>query len=420
MERIKAIINNRPEFIFLVFGLVFGVLFLVLTPMFEVPDEQAHFHRAVEVANGVFYNKEVPTLSAYDELLHQNLIIKAKIEHLTKTFHSVSGYSPVMYLTSALGVKFGALFKNPRLMFYLARLFNLFSWLALLYFAIKITPVFKWHFVLFALLPMSIYEGMSVSADSFVNGYLFLFFAYMFKLIFDKKEKLSRYEIIIYFLMTIISCLLKGCLIYPAFLFVFVKDKRKWIVSFIVILLSVVIGGLWATNNHIALGPEGNPEFQKAFILSHPFLYCKLFCKTLLGSSFFWIKGAIGILGWLNVRYPLWIYCLTLIVYSSSFLTIPAEKHISKQLRVAAAALILLYLLIVLSALFCTWTPVNFPRIGGFQGRYLICIFPLMFLFFTGNKCFFNFQQYIKYYLIYIFILLTYTCFLLHDVYQFS
>lgn len=419
MERIKAVFN-KPEPVFLILGVLFGLLFMFITPMFQVPDEQAHLHRAVEVANGVFCNKEVPKFSEYDRILHENSMIKLKIKGFTEKFHTVSGYSPVMYLSSALGVKVGALFENPILMFYLARLFNLFVWLALIYFSIKITPVFKWHFALFALLPMSIYVGMSISADSFVNGFLFLFFAYMFKLIFAEKDRLSRKEIFVYFVMSLISGLLKGCLIYPAFLMLFVKDKRKWFVACSVIAVSVLFGGFWAANNYVATGAGAEPTVNKVFILYHPFKYILLFFKTLVISSVYWIKGSIGILGWLNIRFPLWVYHSTMLVYFLSLLTIPSEKYINRRLRLVAFGLMLLYILVVLTALFCVWTPLGASRIAGFQGRYLICIFPLIFLLFGQNRKLINFQRYIKYYLIYVFILLTYTCFILYKVYQFS
>ena len=87
---------------------------------------------------------------------------------------------------------------------------------ALIAFAIRITPVFKWLFFFTALLPMSLYEGMSLSADSFNNAFAFLFFAYIFKLIFEKKE-LERQDYALLVSLSVLSAFTKGG-IYPVFL----------------------------------------------------------------------------------------------------------------------------------------------------------------------------------------------------------
>jgi hypothetical protein len=42
----------KPDRVFLVLGSLFGLAFLVLTPPFQVPDEDAHFYRSVEISEG--------------------------------------------------------------------------------------------------------------------------------------------------------------------------------------------------------------------------------------------------------------------------------------------------------------------------------------------------------------------------------
>ncbi len=424
MEKLRGVfcnIINRPEVLFLVFGFVFGVLFLFLTPPFQVPDEQAHLHRAIETANGIFYNKIPPSYSRYDAIIENMDEYKKFSSKYTKKFHQVSGYSSIMYLSSSLGVKTGALFQNAYLMFYLARFFNLLSWLILIYFAIRITPVFKWQFAIFALLPMSIYEGMSVSADSFVNSFLFLFFAYMFKLVFENKENLKNYQIVIYAFMILISSFLKGCLIYPAFLIFLLKDKRKYLIGGITILFGILIGGLWASHNYVMVSPDVNPELNKEILYTFPVKVLFLIFKSLILNSLYWLKGVIGILGNLDVRFPLFIYSIISIIYFLSFFLIPVERKICMRYRAYSLILILLFFIIVCTALFCTWTPAGFPKIGGFQGRYLISIFPLFFLLFGQNAAIIKRPNRIIYlFEIFVFVILIYTCTVLANVYQFS
>ena len=386
LKRLFQRLIDKPEIIFLVFGVLFGILFMVLTPPFEVPDEAGHLHRAVETANGVFYNKIPAGVSAYDNYFSQSQRFGNEFQSVGEKFHFQSGYNPVMYLASAAGVKLGAAFQSPVLMFYLARIFNLVVWLVLIYSAIKITPIFKWMFLFAALLPMSVFEGMSLSADSFVNSFSFLFFAFCFRLIFPVKEKITASEAGIYYLMTLISSLLKGCLIYPAFLIFFVRDKRKWIYGISAIILAVIAGFLWVSHNYTAVGPDGNPVAAKAFLCAHPFLFFEKVIRTVFISSFFWLKGAVGILGWLDVkRFPVWFYLMTLAVFISGLLFIPEKFKINLKMRVLAFILICLYTGMILTALFITWNPVDVYKIGGVQGRYFIALLPLFFILFSPN-----------------------------------
>ena len=390
---------------------------MILTPPFKVADEPGHLHRAIEVSNGVLWNKTPAKISETDKLFLSDLKYSLNFKNVGKDFHFQSGYSPVMYIFSAIGIKIGWIFKNTDLMFYLARLFNLFAWLALIYAAIKFTPVFKWQFMFFALLPMSIFEGMSVSADSFVNAFSLLFFAYMFKLIYEAKERLSLKELSLYGIFAVISSLLKGCLVYPVFLLLLANDKRKYFITGIVLALSVLIGGLWAFNNHIALGAEAMPDECKMFLITEPFRYFLLALKTMLLSSIYWFKGLIGILGSTDVRYPLGVYVITGVVSLSSFFFIQAEKKISLKTRVLAAGLIFLFFMIMLTTLFVTWNNPLRGKIGGFQGRYIISVLPLFFLLLARNSKF-KYETYYKLFLlIFLGILLIYSCFFITAVY---
>ena len=111
--RIKASLDNifsKPEVIFLVLGVVFGILFMILTPPFKVADEPGHLHRAIEVSNGVLWNKVPAKISETDKLFLSDLNYSRNFENVGKDFYFQSGYSPVMYIFSAIGIKIGWIF----------------------------------------------------------------------------------------------------------------------------------------------------------------------------------------------------------------------------------------------------------------------------------------------------------------------
>lgn len=381
-------ILSKPESVFLILGLIFGIVFMFFIPQFAVPDEAEHYRRILEIGNGCFYNK----FSNY----------------------SVGGYSPVMYFFSVIGAKFGLLFNSELFAFYVARISNFLGWLLLIYSAIRITPVFKWHFVLFALLPMSLFEGVSVSADAFVNAFSFCFFAYMFYLIFCVDGKLSKKQIVIYILFSIISSQLKGCLIYPAFLMFLIKDNRKYYIGLLTIMLSIFAGGLWTYFNHIECGAGVDVIQNKLYLLSTPLDVLVTIAKTVCLSSYYWIKGLIGILGNTDVRFPEYVYLISILAYLSMFWKLSSECKITKKCRFLALGLIIMFFAVMLVALFLSWTPLGFGKIRGFQGRYIVFMLPLFSMFLTKNSK--SNGSYIPY-VLFLVILLTYSTYFLAKFY---
>ena len=201
-ERFKLFfykILEKPEVIFLVLSFIFGSIFLFKTPPFEVPDEAHHMLRTCEVADSIFYSKTPVQNTKYDRFFtdidkSENISEnpnpnKYLLKREKNQFHAASRNFPIMYIGSSIGIKIGSLFtQDGNILFYLGRFLNLLVYILLATFAIKITPVFKYPFMYLALLPMALFEGMSYSADSFNNGFSFLFFAFIFKLIFEKTE----------------------------------------------------------------------------------------------------------------------------------------------------------------------------------------------------------------------------------------
>ena len=393
---------KKPEFIFLIFAFIFGLLFMFITPYDKVPDERAHLLRACEVADGIFYNKTPAQNVTCDNYLHKDLNFER-----AKVPHQVTGYPPTLYVFSALGFKVGQIW-GGHVMFYLGRIFNFLVWLVLTALAIRITPVFKWMFLFAALLPMSLYEGMSLSADSFNNAFAFLFFAYIFKLIFEKKE-LARKDYILLFVMSILSAFTKGA-IYPIFLFVFLPIKKhKYIFSAVCFLSAFSLMSYWASINLPFIGSEAVPEYHKYMLLHHPAEFLKDYIHTLIVKTNFYIRSCIGIFGKLNIRLCPWIYSLTTIVFISMFIVFP-EKKVNNAQRILSGFVFILFLTMMHIILYVTWAAKDSGVVSGFQGRYLISVLPYVFLFFAQSRQYVSekFRNYYKIFiLIYIFMLLS-------------
>ena len=404
---------KKPEFIFLIFAIIFGIIFMIVTPPYKVPDESSHLLRACEVADGILYNRTPAQNVECDKYIQKNLSLIRPDE-----VYQVTGYPPLLYAFSSLGLNAGKPLGGT-VMFYLGRIFNFLVWTALIAFAIRITPVFKWLFFFTALLPMSLYEGMSLSADSFNNAFAFLFFAYIFKLIFEKKE-LERQDYALLVSLSVLSAFTKGG-IYPVFLFFFLPVKKhKYLFALSCLGLAFGLMFWWAAINLPFYNPLGAPEYHKYMLMHNPLEFIVLYVKALVYNCFYYIRGCIGILGLLDVRFAMPVYIITAMVFFTSFFVLP-EKKITNPQRIMSIVVFFMFLTMLHCVLYITWTPQNSYKVIGFQGRYLISALPFVFIILAQNRSYFGekFQNYYKIFLVvFIFLLLMYASWVLVMTYH--
>ena len=203
LSHIWAQIRIQPTTVFVVLSLVFGLSVIFVMPPLRGPDEIAHFLRiysytrgellpAAEVdgQKGIFVESHLHNelhffkgagewfASARDEGVRYGQIMAVHRNFVTATndeldqapvfmpFAGTEGYHPVAYIpyiiAGAIGRALGLEFPDLLL---LMRLFGLVAFTAAVAYAIAITPVLKWAFVLIALLPVAIYNRSVLSAD---------------------------------------------------------------------------------------------------------------------------------------------------------------------------------------------------------------------------------------------------------------
>ena len=381
-------ILNLPEIIFIVFSLIFGLLCMFITPYNEVPDENGHLMRAAQTEAGILTAFNHPKKTDNEKLI-EKFTKDNRDDNITQL---VEAYSAVMYIPASLGIKLGAyLYNDGKIMFYFGRFFNLLSYIVLVSIAIKITPVFKYPFMISALLPMSLYLAPSYSADSFNNAFAFLFFAYIFKLIFTSpmERKITKRHYIILFIFSIIGAFCKG-LVYPVFLFLFLPDlKMKKIFNIILksslIIIPIVVCYLWNKSCPLICCPDIETFYDKGIIFHAPVLVL----KKIIGTTgyFFrtYLDSMIGCFG-NYTTFPLSkaLYNTSIIMFISMFIFLPEKVNIKHKLT--ALFLVILFYLTMMYKLLITWTEMESIYIEGMQGRYFISTLPLVFLILSCNR----------------------------------
>jgi len=427
---INKIRENPPQKIFLIIGIIFGILFLIITPPFQVPDEEAHFYKYYTLSEGIITPEKVGNTTGYyvsesllddtqkfrylrfhpENKVNINSIfvslkspVDDKIVFLNYRNSGVPipvGYPPVPYLLSALVMGLISFVSTPSvlLLMYVGRIVNLIVWLALIYLAIKTTPIHKWVFLLLALMPMTLFQAASLSVDSFTIGICFLTIAFIFKLSF-KDSNINKKDILTILILTTLIALSKPgyVIILMALLMVpivkFRSKAKKLALLIFVSLTAFTSYKLW--NSLVALNStSGGSGRHNSFysILGDPTNFISIIIHSINIKFNFYLVSFIGNFGWLDsplainttiavdlAAIYLTVIILTALVDKNKLKVNPKQKIISFSTAAIIAVLIFV-------SQYTSWSSPGANIIEGVQGRYLIPVTPLIFLILYNNK----------------------------------
>lgn len=371
----KKIRDIKPEIVFIIIGLIFGTSFLLINPIFEVPDEPTHYLKSVQLSEGHVLTEK------------------------SKVF--VDLYSPVPYIVSASVIFIGNLFNLSGLvLFYLGRLANLFFYILIVFMAIKFTPVMKWVFLLLGLMPMTLYEAGSFSADGFSIAISFLLIAFFFKLSFDDKiTVIDRKDIFIIFILGIMLGLSKQVYILLLLLFFIIpaykfESKKKMYINFFRISLScilIMMGWLVLVKGvYVPISSQVSAQGQIFFILSNPIAFLAAFLNTISLHLQYYFVSFVGTFGWvdtgLDTPLPnilIYAYLIVLILVS---LLDKDDLNINLNQKFISLITLLITFVSIFTSEYLLWTVVGHSTIDGIYGRYFIPIAPLFFLLLYNKK----------------------------------
>ena len=278
----------KPERFFILTAAVFGILYALIVPPFQAPDEFNHFYRSWQIADNVIARgceerskatkgggltgKKTADNRLGDSLPTSLLTISEPFTHLPFSFEqriktntiftllhtpldnaqrtfvdftNTAVYAPSAYLSQSVAIY---VLKNlglsPLSIFYISRLFTLLFWITIVYTSIKIIPVQKWLFAFLALLPSSLFINSSLNADVLTNAISFLAISLFIKNFLDK-NKITKKEIFTLIVLTAVISLNKVAYL-PLTFFVFLIPKerfnstnQKYLVAFLLIAVNL-------------------------------------------------------------------------------------------------------------------------------------------------------------------------------------
>jgi uncharacterized membrane protein len=301
-------------------------------------------------------------------------------------------YPPFPYVAQAAGMLAGnALDAPPIVSFYLARILNLALFLFLANLAIRWMPVMRWGLALLALMPMTLYEAGSLSADAFTIGISFLMIAFILRCAV-RTELLSARGIVFLFAGAMLLALAKQgysplvllALLIPSNRFRTPRRKALILSGLFIAVAVIGIACTIAIRDYSVGLPGSDSAGQLRFILTHPPAYIATLIRSCLRAAHF--GSFIGWFGWLEIRLPLWI----IVPYGLLLLAVPFVERpafcLSRRQRLLAASLFALLVAIIFTVQYLQWTVVGKMTIDGVQGRYFIPVAPLLLLLFNNRR----------------------------------
>ncbi len=399
----------------------FGILWLIITPPFQSPDEDEHFIRAYQIAQGdilaqrcgdriggeiprsIFtvrngvnpgmkFNHEIKqSISVVIRHLREPLKPEEKIFY---DFPFCSYYSPIGYIPQIIILVFGKFFQLPPLiLMYLGRMFNLIFWIAIIYHGLVILPHSRRLFFLIALLPTNLYLASTVNMDATLNALTFSLLCYVFYLL-DQGQKIKLKQIIMLATMFSMIVLIKPNSITFFLIFLFFpqnlfSDRKQHLLYLSFICVTAIASwGWWMVLNHHLPTPKlywTAPQEQVKFVISNPLYFLWTSLHTLWVFKSFLIKSHIGAFGWCEVFLPnftVFLYLGLLLYYA----LVENHPRMNSYVKIISLLVIISNYLLVGFLLYVSWNTVGENLIRGLQGRYYIQVAPLVWLLFSNQQ----------------------------------
>ena len=395
---------------FLFVGVIFGVLFILLLPPGQAPDDINHFRRAYGITDGIIVASEkvgeteavgsnlpveagefedYPSSGAY-ERVGEALSQGDSGEKAEQAYTNTALYNFLCYLPQAFAASIGRILGMSTMgIAYLMKIFNFVVWILLTYFAIKLIPKFKKVVLFIALLPITLQEATSMAPDALTIGLGLFLVSYVLYLAYGHKEKaMSRGELAVLYVLAILIGFCKIVYFPLVLLYLVIPDrmfggkKRKWLHLGIIFGVSLVLNLLWlmvSSGMLIEFNPGVNSKEQLMMIIKNPLRYLVVMFNTVNAHSEFWLSNMLGmLLGAFSFNLPNILFYMSFAVLVILFAQRDERIEMQKYDRAVFILVFLLILALIFTSLYIQWTAVGAALVDGIQGRYFLPILLLI------------------------------------------
>ncbi len=391
-----------------------GLLFCFANAPLQAPDETGYFLRSYSISTGKFdfdYNRGYPRdvnllLQNFPGMLNHSvkyegapLPVSALAEYKAALQSGQQAESPqrepvafmvLQFLPQALGMATARLLGFSALgQMYAARLANLILYSVLCYFTFRNCDKYRGVFFAFALLPLSLFMGASLSYDSVLLALYYLQLSY-----FCKAEIFTR-DVVAFGVAALFATLLKPTSVVLVALLLLIPPARwksrlrPWPAVGVLLAAGLLayfamgqLNGLFVHGYPAVLprgmGAEADPAGQIRFALSHLPAFVARAALTVYENAAYLFR--LGEFGWMDLSIPLAGGLSVLSLSAASALGIQQKEDTKYTAVIALFLMALLYAGSVLAAMYFFETDLYSIRIVGVQPRYLLPAFLLLFM----------------------------------------
>ncbi|MDO4805359.1 MAG: DUF2142 domain-containing protein [Lachnospiraceae bacterium] len=393
---------------FLIIGIPLGLSFLLFHTFPHPMDESTHYFRSFAIAEGHWHDETdakkrigAELSSNFNKVINTEFSLPnwyANPDIFNEPYEEERAFAENPYMSSVIpidhaiasaGILAGLALKAPAWgVILLARLADLVFYLALSYYAIRITPYYKSLLFGCALLPACMFLAGSCTQDAVLIGAGLAFIAMMISWIFDEGKKIGIVDMALLAVIFTLIASIKYLIYSPLLLLLLFVPGKKFRFRFgkVVMLISLLaICGICLRYQMDLLemfpftenrNGNVNVEEQVAFVLKNPYLTYRNFGGFFLEN---FIRNMMEF-GWYapaTIGYVAGIW----VVAGSFFCQDKYEFKNRKKSAIfhtTAMFIVLVIFLLVMGALYVGFTPVGLTTIDGVQNRYLLPVLPLV------------------------------------------
>lgn len=426
MKKINKIkqLFTKPEYVFIVPALFFGLISTVFIPQLSANDENMHFIRSYELTEGEIGHKCHLPVDIKERAFYQIYMKKPnfsfdkkKIDMSTRIATdcgTATGYNPVLHIPQTLGISLAKIIHpSTGVMILFGRIANLLVYCAGLFVIIKYARVGKWMLVIIGLMPTLLHMASTLSGDVVNNVIILGFITYLFNL-FTQKEPMARRQVVTLMMFSMFlattkptnAILLFPLLFLPAKIIPRIAIKGKDIpksltrlgVAFGVGIIVILVMALWAfiyKDPTIVATADVNPVAEKPYriikILFNTFINPDIIVGGVVYGDWL-LRSAVGSFSSFGYHLPFYLVVMTavLVVIVGLASNPNEEKMVSKvevRMPLAMTSTWLIMVVGITYGLYVSWA-LRPDMLGpkaqyahGLQGRYfmpfLILLYPL-------------------------------------------
>lgn len=409
--------DKRLYLLYFIISLLAGISFILVEPNLATItwDEAIHYNSTNEILKGKYAEVKESDLLITDHSIslpssdEERKNLSGAINNLdTVVTYKLVGtniipYSRYVYVPAAIVRNIFSIFKlKPTLLLKIGKLINLLLFIFMMSYAIKLSKIGKRTLFILGLIPTTIFQAISYSADSLIIAGITLSMVIFINLVVDKEEKVNLKNIFL-FTIPLLAASFAKAVYCPLLLLLLFLPKSKFnskklciqtrmiIIALFVLMMSTF--GIGVLTNASSMGDVrgGHTNFseQAHIIMNHPFTFIKVCSKNIIDTFTLLFKGdGFIFFAYLSgTKWQLSYILLFLLIFTifTNYNSKEEEKYqISKFHKLLIFIVILGIIFGISLALYLSFTEVGKLKIEGVQSRYYLpLLYPMIALLFS-------------------------------------